>query len=68
MHLDGAHDPAVDASLFDCVLRDSAEEVSSSDDDGYLAAEGVNGCEFFGYFVDENGVDSEASASSQSFA
>jgi len=28
----------------------------------------VNGCELFGYFMDENGVDSEASACSQSFA
>jgi hypothetical protein len=57
-----------DSIHVDGLLGDSAEEVSASDDDGYLAAEGVNGCEFFGYFVDENGVDSEASASSQSFA
>jgi hypothetical protein len=52
----------------DGLLGDSAEEVSSTDDDGYLAAKGVNGCELFGYFMDENGVDSEASACSQSFA
>ena len=57
-----------DAIHVDGLLGDSAEEVSSTDDDSHLAAKGVNGCEFFGYFVDENGVDSEASACGQSFA
>jgi hypothetical protein len=57
-----------DAVHIDGLLGDSAKEVTSSDDDSDLAAEGVNGCEFFGYFVDEYGVDSEASACGQSFA
>jgi hypothetical protein len=57
-----------DAVHVDGLLGDSAEEVSPSDDDCNLAAEGVNGCEFFGYFVDENSVDSEASACGQSLA
>jgi hypothetical protein len=52
----------------DGLLGDSAEEVSSADNDSYLTAKGVSGCEFFGYFMDENGVDSKASACSQSFA
>jgi hypothetical protein len=57
-----------DAIHVDGLLSDSAKEVSSSDDDSDLAAECMNGGEFFGYFVDENGVDSEASACCQSFA
>jgi hypothetical protein len=57
-----------DSIHVDGLLGDSAEEVSSSDDDSYLAAEGVNSGELFCYFVDENGVDSEASACGQSFA
>jgi hypothetical protein len=57
-----------DAIHVDGLLGDSTEEVSSPDDDSNLAAEGVNGRELFGYFVDENGVDTEASACGQSFA
>jgi hypothetical protein len=57
-----------DAIHVDGLLGDSAEEVSSTDDDSYLATKGVSGCEFFCYFVDENGVDSKASACGQSFA
>jgi hypothetical protein len=57
-----------DAIHVDGLLGDSAKEVASADDDSDLAAEGVNGCEFFGYFVDEYSIDSEASAGGQSFA
>jgi hypothetical protein len=57
-----------DAIHVDGLLGDSAEEVPSSDDDSDLASERVNGCEFFRYFVDENGVDTEATACGQSFA
>jgi hypothetical protein len=52
----------------DRLLRDSAEEVPSSDDDSDLAAEGMNGGELFSYFVNENGIDTEAPACGQSFA
>jgi len=51
----------------DSLLGDSAKEISSAYDDSDLAAKCVNSREFFGYFVDENGVNSEASARGQSF-
>jgi hypothetical protein len=57
-----------DAIHVDGLLGDTAEEVTSSDDDSDLAAEGVNGCELFSHFVDENGVYAEATACGQSFA
>ena len=94
VHLDGGHDAAEEAELFDGVLEgdgvddggehahvvggdavhvdgllgDAAEEVSASDDDADLAAEGVNGGYFGGYFVDEDGVDAKTFACGQSFA
>ena len=94
VHLDGGHDAAEEAELFDGVLErdgvddggehahvvggdavhvdgllgDSAEEVSAADDDADLAAEGVDGGDFGGYFVDEDGVDAEAFTSGQGFA
>jgi len=94
MHLDGAHDAAVEASFFDGILErdgiddgrehshvigrdavhvdgllgDSAKEVSPSNDDPDLAAEGVGGCNLFGYFVDKYGVDTEAAACRQGFS
>jgi hypothetical protein len=57
-----------DAIHIDGLLGNAAKEISSTDDDSDLTAECVNGGEFFGYFVDENGVDSKASACGQSFA
>jgi hypothetical protein len=57
-----------DAIHVDGLLGDAAEEVSSADDDGDLAAEGVNVGNFFGYFVDEDGVNAETRTCGQSFA
>jgi hypothetical protein len=57
-----------DAIHVDRLLGDSAKEVTSSDDDSDLASESVSGCNFFGYFVDENGVDTEAPAGGQRFS
>jgi hypothetical protein len=57
-----------DAIHIDGLLGDSAEEVSSSDDDPDLTAESVYGCDLFGYFVDEDRIDTEAPAGSQSFS
>ena len=52
----------------DGLLGDAAEEVASADDDGDLAAEGVDVGDLFGYFVDEDCVDAEAGTCGQSFA
>lgn len=94
VHLDGGHDAAEEAELFDGVLKgdgvddggehahvvggdtihvdgllgDSAEEVASANDDADLAAEGVNGGDFGGYFVDKDGVNAEAFACGQSLS
>lgn len=94
VHLNGAHDTAGNASLFDGVLQgdgvddgrehphvvggdpvhvdgllgDPAKEVSSSHDDPDLAAEGMNGYDLFGYFVDKNRVDTEATTRGQGFS
>lgn len=94
VHLDGRHDTAEEAELFDGVLKsyciddcrehahvvggdavhvdgllgDTSEEVSSAYDDAYFAAEGVNGGDFCGYFVDKDGVDAKALACGQGFA
>jgi len=57
-----------DAIHVNCLLGDSAKEVSSPNNDADLAAEGVNGGKFFGYFVNEYGVNTEASACGQSFS
>ena len=57
-----------DAVHVDRLLGDSAEEVASSDDDADLTAEGVNGGDFCGYFVDKDGVDAEALACGQGFS
>jgi hypothetical protein len=57
-----------DAIHVDGLLGDAAKEVASSDDDADLAAEGVDGGDLRGYFVDEYGVDTKASASSQGFS
>ena len=40
----------------DGLLSNAAEEVSSSDDDGNLTAEGVNGSDFGGNFVNRAAV------------
>jgi hypothetical protein len=52
----------------DSLLGDAAEKVTSSDDDSYLAAESVDGGDFGGDFVDEDGVDAETLACSQGFS
>jgi hypothetical protein len=57
-----------DAIHVDGLLGNSAEEVSSSDDDPDLAAEGMGGCNLFGYFVDKYGVNPEATAGRQGFS
>jgi hypothetical protein len=49
-------------------LRYAAEEVSSTDDDGDLAAERVDVGDFFGDLVDKNGVDTETRTGCESFA
>ena len=48
-----------DAVHVDGLLGDTAKEVASSDDDANFAAEGVDGGDFSGNFVDEDGVDAE---------
>ena len=63
-----AHVIGGDAVHVDGLLGDAAEEISSSDDDAYLAAEGVNCSDFSGDFVDEDGVDTKAFTSGQGFA
>jgi len=51
-----------DAIHVDGLLGDAAEEVSASDDDGDLAAEGMDVGDFFCDFVDKDGVDAETGA------
>ena len=63
-----AHVVGGDAVHVDGLLGDAAEEVSSADDDADLAAEGVDGGDLCGYFVNENGVDAETFACSQGFS
>jgi hypothetical protein len=62
-----AHVICSDAVHVDGLLGDAAEEVSASDDDADLAAEGVDGGDLRGYFMDEDGVDTEAAAGGQGF-
>src|SRR5260370_42067186 len=50
------------------LLGDAAEEVASSDNDADLAAKCVDGGDFGGDFVDEDGVDAEALARGQGFS
>jgi len=57
-----------DAVHVDGLLGYAAEEVASSDDDAYLAAKGVDGGDFGGDFMDEDGVDAEALAGGQGFS
>jgi hypothetical protein len=57
-----------DAVHVDGLLGDAAEEVASSDDDADLAAKGVNGGYLGGYFVNEDGINTEAAACSQGFS
>jgi hypothetical protein len=52
----------------DRLLGHSPKEIASSDDDSYLAAKRMHGCNLFGYFVDKDGIDSEAPAGRQSFS
>ena len=63
-----AHVVGGDAVHIDSLLGYSAEEVSSTDDDGDLAAESVDCGDFCGYFVDKYGVDAEAFAGGEGFA
>jgi hypothetical protein len=63
-----AHVVGCDAVHVDGLLGHSTEEVTASDYDSDLATEGVNCCKLFGYFVDENSIDAEASACGQRFA
>jgi hypothetical protein len=46
----------------------AAEEVATANNDAYLAAEGVDGGDFCGDFVDEDGVDAETLAGGQGFS
>jgi hypothetical protein len=62
-HVIGGHPVHVDR-----LLGHAAEEVTTSDDDADLAAKCVNVCDLLGYFVNENGVDTEASACGQGFS
>jgi hypothetical protein len=57
-----------DAVHINGLLGDATEEVSSTNDDADLAAEGVNGGYFGGYFVDEYGIDAKTLTCGQSFA
>ena len=63
-----AHVVGGDAVHVDGLLGDAAEEVASADDDGYFAAEGVNGGDFSGNFVDEDGINAETLACGQGFS
>src|ERR1039458_7394498 len=63
-----AHVVGRDAVHVDGLLGDAAKEVSASDDDADLAAECVDGGQFGGYFVNEDGVDAEARACGQGFS
>jgi len=63
-----AHVVGGDAVHVDSLLGDAAEEVSASDDDADLAAEGVNSGYFCGYFVDKDCINAEAFACGQGFA
>src|SRR5215475_158692 len=94
VHLNCAHDAAIDASFLNSVLQrdgvdhggkhahvvggnavhidgllgNSAKEVTSPHHDADLAAQGMYGCKLFGYFVNENSVNSETTTRGQSFA
>ena len=57
-----------DAVHVDRLLGDAAEEVSSADDDGDLASEGVNVGNLFGDLVDENRIDAESGAGRKGLA
>jgi len=52
----------------DGLLSNSPKEVTSPDDDSYLATERVYGSNLLGYFMNENRVDTKAPASRQSFS
>jgi len=52
----------------DGLLGDSAEEVAAANNDADLAAESVDGGNLRSYFMDEYGVDTEASASGKGFS
>jgi hypothetical protein len=57
-----------DAIHINGLLGYATEKVASADDDADLAAQSVNGCDLFGYFVDEDGVDAEAAARGKGFS
>lgn len=52
----------------DRLLSDSSKEVSTSDDDSDLATECMYSCNLFGYFVNEDRIDTEAPACRQRFS
>ena len=55
-----AHVVGGDTVHVDGLLGDAAEEVTATNDDADLAAEGVNGSYFCGDFVDEDGINAES--------
>ena len=60
-----AHMVGSDTVHIDGLLRDAAEEISTADDDTHLASKCMDGCKFFGNFVNEDRVDPEAAACGQ---
>lgn len=52
----------------DGLLRDAAKEVPAADDDGDLAAQGVNRGNLLGDLVDKHRVDTETASGCQGFA
>jgi hypothetical protein len=57
-----------DTIHIDGLLGYATEEVSATDDDADLTAECMNGCDLFGYFVYEYGVNAEAAACGKGFS
>jgi hypothetical protein len=52
----------------DGLLGNASKEVSSSNDDSNLAPKRMYGCNLFGYFVNKDGINTEAPACSQRFS
>jgi len=57
-----------DAIHVDCLLGDATEEVATADDDANLAAGSGSLSDFVGDCADEQGVDTETTASGQGFS
>ena len=57
-----------DAVHIDRLLSNAPKEISSTDDDSHLAAQGVYRCNLFGYFVDKDCINTETPARCQSFS